>query len=138
MPSYVRASYSISAGDLDPDQVSLRTGLIPTSSRKPGGVSRVTGHAQPRGGYWAVSVERRDQEDLTWVLADLIEVLLPAWDQFVQLGTEAYAVVSIAVEAVGMMPALIIDHPRLRSLADLRADFDLTVDLASEAFAGPD
>jgi hypothetical protein len=72
--------------DLDPDEITVATGLVPYRARRRGEWMGRTGRRRPRGTWWFVTLDLRDTTDAS--LDDLFALLEPAWPALIQLGTK--------------------------------------------------
>lgn len=119
----------------DPDEVTARVGLIPTSTGRLGdplGNSPVPGSTarKQRIDHWSLRAGPREADDLNEVLGELHALLVTGWAQLVTAckADDLLVCVSCVVELRSTFtPATWITAPTLRWITELGADLDIDV-----------
>lgn len=124
------ATYALSSPELDPEQITRQTRLIPSRTMYSSSLSVDTQGIFPTNGEWQISPRQvMSQEGLDPIQA-IVDTLLPAWSALRHLGQEYTATVTIASrrhcsEAGGGMSFSATEIERLVELnATLAIDLD--------------
>lgn len=124
--SRVWAEYFVTGAELDPDQLTLQTGLSPSRVMRRGVPVTPAGNP-PKVTAWCIDAERSNQEGIHEVLADLLRRLRPAWPILVEIGRTYDVHVVVSVEPKNQMPSLFVDRSVIQGLAELRAWLDIGI-----------
>ena len=135
----VRATFVLSSLDLDPDAVSLATGIHPTRALHRGDPI-LRGTRSACDGSWQVTAERLAVFDIDGALSDVLDLLRPGWTALVELGRTIEAHFLIGVDVYDAIPSLVISGELGQALVALNAwlEIDVHADLAPVIRPGDD
>jgi hypothetical protein len=133
----VWAEYFVTGPDIDPDQLTLESGLEPSRVMRRGVPLGPAGNP-PKLTAWCIDAERLNQEGIHEVLDDLMRRLRPAWPILVEFGRTYDVHVVVSIEPTDRMPSLFVDRSVIQGLAELGAWLDIGVSADIEVHSPSD
>lgn len=126
MRSEASASFELTGDSLDPDDVTLQTGILPSRSRRAGDLVDSLIPLRSRVNRWSVKSRLPRSANLRDHVADVFAQLRPGWRIVLQLSSRYAAEISCEVWSYGgARPSVNFDQDMVRDSAALGADISI-------------
>lgn len=124
MESETDAVFTLTGSDLDPDRVTALTGVQPSRTWRTGELITERAIVRYKNNGW--TLRSNVSGDLNEEISDVLDLLQPAWSQFVALSSRSYAEIACVVYSYGgARPPIHFDRDIVRRAAELNAAIDV-------------
>ncbi|MDX2230510.1 MAG: DUF4279 domain-containing protein [Leptolyngbyaceae cyanobacterium bins.349] len=130
MASECYASFVLTGLDLNPDEITAKTGVIPTKTWRVGDLISPQATIRYQHNGWRLSSQRKfvdfeDADDLADHVRAVLEQLHVSWQTFVEVGAQFDSEVCCIIYTGGERPAIHFDRAILNQLSELNAELDV-------------
>lgn len=130
MASECYAVFKLIDSNLNPEEITAKTGVIPTKTWREGDLISPRASIRYKHNGWSLKSQTKlvnfeDADDLAEHVKEVLEKLHVGWQTFVEVGSRYHAEVCCVVYTCGERPAIHFDRSILNQLSELNAELGI-------------